>query len=153
MVVKYEHEYCSQWLICGFVDEIVVRVLQLIGAIVYEVSNDLSLQVHKFDIIYFSETYLDSSIPVHDNNLEISGYNLIRSDHPSNNKRGGVCIYYKNFLPLRVCGISFLDECINFELKIGDKLCCFVAFYRSASQTQDDFLSFSENFELTLERL
>ena len=43
MVVKYEHEYCSQWLICGFVDEIVVRVLQLIGAIVYEVSNELSL--------------------------------------------------------------------------------------------------------------
>ena len=52
--------------------------------------------VHKFDIICLSETYLDSSIPFDDNNLEISGYNLILSDHPSKNKRGGVYIYYKN---------------------------------------------------------
>ena len=90
--------------------------------------------VHKFDIIYFSKTYLDSSIPFDDNNLEISGYTLIRSDHVSISKRGGVYIYYKIFLPLRVCDISLLDECINFELKIGDKLCRFVALYRPPSQ-------------------
>ena len=75
------------------------------------------------------------------------------SDHPSNNKNGVVRIYYKNFLPLRVCDISLLDECLNFELKIGDKLCRFVALYTSPSQTQDDFLSFSQNFELTLKKL
>ena len=44
--------------------------------------------VHKFDIICLSETYLDSSID--NENLEISGYYLIRSDHPSNKKRGGI---------------------------------------------------------------
>ena len=38
-------------------------------------------------------------------------------------------------------------------MKIGDELCRFVALYRSPSQTQDDFLSFSQNFELTLETL
>ena len=54
------------------------------------------VSVHKFDIICFSETYLDSSID--DESLEISGYYLIRSDHSSNKKRG-ICIYYKNFLP------------------------------------------------------
>ena len=107
--------------------------------------------IHKFDIICLSETYLDSSIPVDDNNLDISG--LIRSDHPSNSKRGGVCIYYKNFLPLKVCDISLLDECIKSELKMGDKFCRFVALYRSPSQTQDDFLFFSQNFGLTLEKL
>ena len=53
----------------------------------------------------------------------------------------------------QVCDISLLDECINFELEIVDKLCRFVALYRSPSQTQDDFLSFSQNFELTLEKL
>ena len=111
------------------------------------------MTIHKFDIICLSETYLDSSIPFDDSNLEISGYNLIRSDHPSNNKRGGVCICYKNFLPLRVYDINLLDECINSELKIGEKLCRFVVLYRSPSQTQDDFLSFSQNFELTLEML
>ena len=53
--------------------------------------------VHKFSIICLCETYLDSSIPFDDNNLEISGYNLIHSDQPSNSKSGGVCIYYKKF--------------------------------------------------------
>ena len=46
--------------------------------------------VHKFDIIYFSETYLNSEIPSDNENLEIPGYNLVREDHPSNSKRGGV---------------------------------------------------------------
>ena len=36
--------------------------------------------VHKFDIICLSETYLDSSIPNGDDNLEISDYKLILSD-------------------------------------------------------------------------
>ena len=108
------------------------------------------IAVHKFDIICLSETYLDSSVAPDDDNLEISGYSLVRSDHPSNNKRGGVCVYYKNFLPLRVLDIQYLHECINFELKIGDKLCNFVALYRSPSQTQDEFGKFSDNLELNL---
>ena len=49
--------------------------------------------------------------------------------------------------------MSLLEECINFELKLGDKLCHFVALYRSPSQAQDNFLIFSQNFELTLEKL
>ena len=53
--------------------------------------------VHKFDIICLSEMYLDSSITVDDHELETSGYNLIHSNHPSNSKCGGVCIYLKKF--------------------------------------------------------
>ena len=37
--------------------------------------------------------------------LEIDGYNLIRADHPNNTKRGGVCIYYKESLPVRVISL------------------------------------------------
>ena len=51
--------------------------------------------VHKFDTICLSETYLNSEPPFNDKNLEITGYNLVREDQPSNSKRGGVCIYYK----------------------------------------------------------
>ena len=58
--------------------------------------------VHKHDIICLLETYLNSSIPYDDDNLEIPGYNLIRGDHPSEDKRDGVCIYYKNTLHLKV---------------------------------------------------
>ena len=70
------------------------------------------------NIICLSETYFDSSIQPDNDNLEIPGYSLVRSDHPSNNKRGGVCIYYKASLPLRVINICFLQECINFKVMI-----------------------------------
>ena len=84
--------------------------------------------VHKFDIICLSETYLDSSVAPDDDNLEISGYGLVQSDHLSNNKHRGVCVYN---LPLLVLHIQYLYECINFELKIGDELCNVVALYIS----------------------
>ena len=58
------------------------------------------LAFDKLDIICLSETYINSSISPGDETLEISGYNLVRSDHPLNSKCGGVCIYYKNYLPL-----------------------------------------------------
>ena len=92
------------------------------------------IAIHKFDIICLSETYLDSSTTSDDENLAISGYKLIRSDHPSSNKRGGVCISHKNLLSLRVFLIPYLQECINFELKIGGKTCNFIFSYRSRSQ-------------------
>ena len=83
----------------------------------------------------------------------ISGCNLIRSDHPSTTKRGGACLYYKNYLPLRVLNIRFLKEYLNFDLKIADTSCNFIALFRSSSQSQNDFESFSYNFEMMLETL
>ena len=47
------------------------------------------------DIICLSEIYLESKIQLDDDNLEIPGHNLVRSEHTSNNKLGDVCIYYK----------------------------------------------------------
>ena len=103
------------------------------------------IAIHKFDIICISETYLDSSTLSDDNNLEISGYTLVRSDHPSNNKREGVCIYYKSFLPLRILNIQYWEESICFELKTSDKT--------SKNPRQDDFEAFTENLELNLGNL
>ena len=48
------------------------------------------LVFHKFGIICLSQTYLNSSNSSDDETLEISGYNLVHSDHPLNSKRGGV---------------------------------------------------------------
>ena len=75
-----------------------------------------NVSVHKFDIIYLSEIYLDSSVD--GESLGISEYYLIPSDHPPNKKRGGICIYYKNFLALKVTGVHLLEECIAFDLII-----------------------------------
>ena len=100
-----------------------------------------------------SETYLDSSIPSDDNNLEIPGYDLIRADHPSNSKRGGACVYYRNSLPLKIQDIFYLQEWIVFELKIGNKFCKIVSLYRSPNQSQDEFETFTNNLELILDKI
>ena len=104
-------------------------------------------------IVRLSETYLNSSFPFDDDNLDIPGYIMIRADHPANSKRGGVYMYYKNCLPLKALDIRFLHESIAFELRIGDKLCSFISLYRSPNQSYDDFVSFLDNFELTLDTL
>ena len=46
-----------------------------------------------------------------------------------------------------------LNECINFEIRIGGKLCSFLCLYRSPSQTRDIFETFADNFELTLDTI
>ena len=50
------------------------------------------LSVREMDILCLSETYLDSSVPLDDDNLQIPGYSSVRTDHPSNTKRGEVLI-------------------------------------------------------------
>ena len=107
--------------------------------------------LHKFDIISLS----DSTTPTNDDRLQIPWYTFvhIRCDHPSNPKRGGVCIYYRSYLPLKVTNIVSLHKCVSFELQIGDKIRNFVALYGSPRQPQDDFEIFADNLEITLEIL
>ena len=78
---------------------------------------------------------------------------MFRADHPANSKRGGVCMYYKNCLPLNVHDARFLHESIAFGLRISDKLCSFISLNKSPNQSYDEFLSFLGNFELTLDTL
>ena len=63
--------------------------------------------VHKYDIICISESYLDSTAPLNDNSLSLNSYNLTRVDHPDDIKRGGVCIYYKENVSLRIISIVY----------------------------------------------
>ena len=111
------------------------------------------ISINKIDIICLSETYLDSNIPSDDDNLELPGYNLECTDNRNNTKRGSVCSYYYNSLPLKVFDIQFLNECINFKIRIGGKLCSFLCLYRSPRQTRDIFETFADNFELTLDSI
>ena len=72
------------------------------------------ISVSKYDFICLSETYLDFSTP--DGLLEIDGYNLVRADHPNNIKRGGIYIYYKESLPVRVISLPYLKEALFLEM-------------------------------------
>ena len=75
---------------------------------------------------------------------------MVKVGHPANIKLGGVCMYYKNCLRLKVLDIRFLHKSIAF---VGDKLRSFISLYRSPSPSYDDFVSFLDNFELTLDIL
>ena len=105
------------------------------------------------DVICLSEAYLDSSIPSDDNDLEMPGYDLIQADHSSNSRRRGVCVFYRNSLPLEILDIFYLLECIVFELNTGNKFWKIVSLYRSPNQSQDDFETFTKNLELILDKI
>ena len=61
--------------------------------------------MHKFDIIYISESYLNIDTSSSDGNLNIPGYNMSCADQPSENRLGGDCIYYKESLPMKIINI------------------------------------------------
>ena len=100
-----------------------------------------------YDFICISETYLDSSISSDDKDIAIEGYNIIRADHPSNLKKGGVCIYYKESLAVKLIDVNFLNESILYEVTF-DKLKGYITvLYRSPSQNSSEFDNFLSEFE------
>ena len=109
--------------------------------------------MYKFDIICISESYFNSDTSSNDNNLNIPSYNMSRADHPFGNQCGGVCIYYKESLPIKMLNINYLQECICLDLKIGRKLCTIVLLYRSPSQSADEFDNSLNKLNLTMESI
>ena len=107
--------------------------------------------IYNYDIICLSETYLNHDTLSNSDNLKIPGYELIRVDHPSNQKRGGICIYHKDFLPVKVNNISCLKECLNFRLSVYRKQCSITLTYCSPSQSSEEFDKFLSNFEFLLD--
>ena len=99
--------------------------------------------IYKYNFICLSETYLDSSTP--DTLIEIEGYKLIRVDHPGNIKRGGVCIYYKESLPVQVISTPYFKEALLLEMNHNNKKVMVSVIYRSPSQTNDEFDAFLSN--------
>ena len=118
-----------------------------------EISLLRAISLHNFDVVCISETYLDSTTALNDGNLAITGYNLLRADHASNSKRGGVCVYYKSSLALRLTDVHYLQECLIFEILIVGKSCNFISLYQLPSQSSDSFEEFADNLQLTLDKI
>ena len=109
--------------------------------------------IHKYDLQCRSESFLVSSKASDDQSLNMDNYKMVRSDHPSNTKRGGVCIYYRESLPLRVTNFHHLPECLVVEMKHNNQSCCIFSLYRSPSQNNDEFDEFLKNFEFLLDNV
>ena len=107
-----------------------------------------------YDLSCLSETFLDPSISSSDERITIEGYDVLRADHPSNKKRGGVCIYYKEHLPvIKRDDLCNLNECLGLEIRIGGEKCFFSCLYRSPSQGREEFESFCTDFDLFLSNI
>ena len=108
------------------------------------------LSVHKFDIICLSETFLNTDHSNNDARLKINGYDCIRCDNPDNTKRGGVCMYYSEHLPLvKRDDISPLQECLVAEIKVRGYKYYITCLYRSPNQTEEELERFTEGIETT----
>ena len=99
----------------------------------------------KHDFICLREAYLDSSVP--DKLLEIDGYNLVHADHPNDTRRGGVCIYYKESLPVWVINLSHFEEALLLEMTYHNKKVIASVIYRSPSQSNNEFDSYLSNLD------
>ena len=106
--------------------------------------------LHKYYFICLSETYVDFSISIEEKSLIIGDYKLLRADHPSDTKRGGVCIYHKEVISVQVLKVCQLPEFLICEVSIQNKRGLFVTLYRSPSQSHDCFQIFLREFEKLL---
>ena len=102
---------------------------------------------YKHDFVCISETFFDSSVTEGDKNIQLNGYILIRADHPSNKKRGGVCIFYKETLPARIINSLIFNKWIVCEVSKQNRKGYIDVIYRSPRQNIIEFENFLSNFK------
>ena len=88
---------------------------------------------------------MDSATP--NNLIDIEGYNSVRADHPDDTKRDGVCIYYKESLPVRVINLPFFNEALLLEMSYKKTKVLVSVIYRSPSQNCNAFNLFLTQLE------
>ena len=106
--------------------------------------------VYKHDFICISKTFFDSSVQEGDKTIELDGYNLLRADHPSNSKQGGVYIFYKDTLGVRMVKSLRFSECIISQVSVQNCKGYVGVVYRSLSQDSFQLEIFLSNFEKVL---
>ena len=101
------------------------------------------------DFICLSETFFSLSVSTTLDSLNIDGYNIVRSDHPSGSKRGGVCCYLKESLPISILKIAPMTECLPLEM-LYNKLVIVSVICRSPGQSSQEFAQFEILFSQLL---
>ena len=107
--------------------------------------------VHKFDLIAISETRLNSTIGNDVTPIDGPSRETHRADHPSDNKIGGVCLYFREGLLIKCRkDLELLQEMIVAEITISRKKILFSTIYRSPSQNSEQFEHFIDRLHRSL---
>ena len=103
--------------------------------------------IFDYDIISLCETSLNDRVTVPENIL--NGYLYHPCNHPSGERKGGVGIFYKASLPLKIREDLSFGECIVTEMRFGRKKIFFTVLYRNPIQKAEtpEFFDFITNFE------
>ena len=81
--------------------------------------------IFKYDIISLCETSLNDDISVPDNALP--GYKFHPLNNPDGSRNGGVGIFFKDTLPLRIREDLSFEECLVTELIFGRRRIFFLS--------------------------
>ena len=108
---------------------------------------------YKYEAICIFESYLDSTVLLDDNCLSLNGYSVTHTDHPDNFKRGGVCMYCKENLSLRIISTSYFDQCLLCEVTCQNQKAYIAVIYCSPSQSCNEFEDFLFNLEKLINQI
>ena len=85
--------------------------------------------------------------------MQLDGYSLIRSDHPSDSKRVGICFYYKESLGVKIINLSARNECILCKVSMENCKDFIAVRCRSPSQDNDQFGKFLSSTENLINKI
>ena len=102
--------------------------------------------IFNYDLISICETSLNDSIKLPD--ILLNDYTFVHSKNPTNTRHGGVALFYKKCIPIKIRNDLSFDESIVIELNFGRKRFFFTMLYRSPafSHSSPEFKVFLSNF-------
>ena len=99
-----------------------------------------SICAYDFTAVSLIKAYISVDSAVYLKKLDLTGYSFLKSNHPSNIKRGSVGLYVKDSVTANSQpDLVTLPECIVCEVQLDNKKHFFAILYRSPSQSQTEF--------------
>ena len=104
--------------------------------------------IYNYDLISLCEMSLNEFTEISDPLL--NDYTFIPANHPDNVTHGGVGLFYKNYIPLKLRNDLAFCESIVAELKFGRKKIFFTVLHRSPpyKYSSIQFNDFKSNFKV-----
>ena len=110
--------------------------------------------IFHYDLMVLTETYLNKTVKNEDIIIDGFSTEIFRGDHPSGDKQGGVCVYFKENLPVkRRKDLEILQETVICEISLGRKKVFFVALYHFPDQSNKDFEQFYHKLQDNLDQI